>query len=281
MNNLLIYLHLQKTGGQTMRHLLMKLYGEENCFNFGVPRKVAHRYQDLMEKTEAERQQIKCVMGQLAFGIHNAFPQSADYIAFVRHPIERTISHYYYILRNVNHREHIRLKESNMSLEEFLEAFPYTAYYQTRIFLPVVSVAETQEEIRKPLPENGLEAAKANIISSIPIVGLTERYDESLLLWQARFNWKDVQYKSRNIGTNKPKRESLSPTLLSKIEQHVSVDMELYEFVKARFEQNVADAGLDFQKRYQTFQLKKLEKPKPLMRLRSFLKRKLKAMRGN
>lgn len=279
MEQVLIYLHLQKTGGLTFRRLLHKLYRPEECFDFGVQRIIGKRYAELNALSLDERLALRCVMGMLYYGIHESFPQKAQYIAFMRQPVERTISHYYYILRNTKHRYHKLLSESGMSMDQFLEEFPYTAYYQTRVFLPVNDVATSKEESRLPLPPNALATAKANISTHFPLLGLTERYDESLLLLQKHFGWKSVQYTQRNIGTNKPKSETMDKQLLSRIEQHVATDMELYEWAKARFETQVAEAGDEFEEKLRVFQAAKTPKAKPFAALRKIIRRGLKSIR--
>lgn len=242
----LIYLHLQKTGGRTFRHMMHRLYNADDTFSFKSPFDTAECYEVFKTLSETERRRIKLVIGQLTYGLHKELSQDCTYIAFARNPIERTLSHYYYIFRNEEHPDHNYFVEKNLSLEGFLEEYPYTGYYQTRSFIAVDDIGATEDERRKPLPDNGLEDAKRNVDEHFSLVGLTERYDESLLLMKRAFGWEDIRYLRFNTGTNRPKKPVLPKETRQRLEQHLEIDLEFHEHVKKRFEEAIVDYGDDF-----------------------------------
>ncbi len=80
-----------------------------------------------------------------------------------------------------------------------------------------------------------LERAKSNL-AGFAVVGLTERFHESLLLLQRAFGWTLDASPPRNVGQNRPRRSELSGDALKAIERSNYFDAELYRFAAGLFE---------------------------------------------
>jgi hypothetical protein len=76
------------------------------------------------------------------------------------------------------------------------------------------------------------------------IVGLVERFDESLLLMKKRYGWGDVSYRKRKVASDRPGREDLSRALLRKIEERNRLDTDLYEYGQMRLNRELSAADL-------------------------------------
>jgi hypothetical protein len=78
-----------------------------------------------------------------------------------------------------------------------------------------------------------LDIAKENIMKSFSVVGLCERFEESLMLMANAFGWEIPYYENRKVSKVRP---TLEPGVVNMIQEHNRLDMELYEFARKRFE---------------------------------------------
>ena len=86
-----------------------------------------------------------------------------------------------------------------------------------------------------------MEIAKKNIEQHFSVVGLMERFDESLMLLKQHLGWKIPFYQPQNVNKKRPQEEA-DREVIKVIERTNELDLLLYEYVKERFEQQV-EAG--------------------------------------
>ncbi len=84
--------------------------------------------------------------------------------------------------------------------------------------------------------ERALEIAKENLARSFRVVGLCERFQESLLLMMVSFGWEVPFYENRKVAKIRP---SIEPRVIDAIREHNSFDFQLYDFAKELFEENL------------------------------------------
>jgi hypothetical protein len=86
-----------------------------------------------------------------------------------------------------------------------------------------------------------LAQAKRNIEAHFTVTGLTERFDESLILLKRAFGWSNVHYVRANVS---PRKDPVPPGALRAIEEQNALDLELYRWATERFDAAIAaDAG--------------------------------------
>jgi hypothetical protein len=90
-----------------------------------------------------------------------------------------------------------------------------------------------------------LDEAKRNLTDHFAVVGLSERFDESLLLIRRRLGWKRLPvYRRRNVAERKSSTAQLSASALAAIRKHNELDLELYEWASAKFQREWETEGL-------------------------------------
>jgi hypothetical protein len=242
---IVIFIHNLKTGGKTLRGVIPRQYKQNSVYD------MVGKFEKLSELEDLKRldfQTISSIQGHLLFGVHQLVPQSSTYITVLREPIDRIISLYHYILAKPGKGLHKMSGEHLESFEEFLG----------KAELIELDNGQTRR-ISGSYPAFGcctsdmLEAAKRNLREYFTVVGLTERFDESLILMRRRLGWRSVFYKKRNVTRNKPARESLGVDILRTIEKHNALDLELYEYAVGLFEQAIEEEGRDFAEEVQLF----------------------------
>ena len=158
-----------------------------------------------------------------------------------RDPCERMISHYHFgldITRNGKQGLPIEL-----SLTEYLDQITIYSFNCQTAFL---SGLHAEHQIRKKpldrrLYDRGLlERAKRNL-ESHDVIGLTERFDESLLLLRERYGWPvwRTLYRPKNIGKGRQNAPNFSPDQLEAIRANNELDIELYDFACELFEERL------------------------------------------
>lgn len=190
---------------------------------------------------------IKLFKGHMPFGLHKVLPQPCTYVTMLREPIERTLSEY-------NYRRHRRTHPiadrdaKRFSLEEYVARVPYNNP-QTKAIAGVVhpcryhllSVLPSYHIYSGPCTTETLTVAKYNLCRYFSMVGLTERFEETLALAKVCFGWKILCYTSIRRGPERPKQLPISVQARRLITEHNRFDMELYAFGVSLFERALAE----------------------------------------
>ncbi len=81
-----------------------------------------------------------------------------------------------------------------------------------------------------------LEKASDHLSQHFSVVGLSERFEESLALMKLRFGWQLKSYSSFNVTRSRPKKRDLSSTTLDLITERNRFDVSLYQRAETHFE---------------------------------------------
>jgi Sulfotransferase family len=224
-NRPLIFLHIPKTAGTTLRAIVNRQY-PGNSILWGSGFELRELLRTLPEH---RKRAIRVLQGHMPFGLHAYLPDPAQYITMLRDPIDRTISTYYFIKRRPRNRLHKQVVDMNMSLRDFVRSgvAPRASNQQTRA---ISGLRDTDVSIRD------LDLAKRNLAMYFCAVGITEQFDESIVMFKRVLGWHDIQYTRRNVTKDRPCTSELPHSTLKLIEKHNIFDMELYEFAKKKFD---------------------------------------------
>jgi len=161
-------------------------------------------------------------MGHLPYGVHRRFSRPCNYITMMRDPVERIISLYFYLQHAKKPPAHYMVKR--MDLDQFVRSEDYrgnTSNLQTRYFCG----GQTPN----------LEQAKETLHRKFLVVGITERFTESLDILKQKLNWGSFDYQKKNVTRNRPTRYDFSPSTIDKIINLNNLDYELYLEAQQQF----------------------------------------------
>ena len=235
-----IFVHIPKTAGTTLHRIIDQQY----------PRRirlfVRHHYkgvQKLKDLSIAQRAQLHMVRGHIPYGLHRYLPRPAKYFTILREPVERVISYYFFVQREPDHYLYDYANTPGMTIRRYLEDHMslQTDNFQTRLVSGIWTDVGYGECDRATLA-----LAKRNLAERFAVVGLTERFDETLLLLQRAFGWGNVYYRWQNVTQGRPRRQALPPETLDVIAAHNQLDLELYAFAGELFKKEVQDQGPSF-----------------------------------
>lgn len=242
-----IFLHIPKTAGSTLYRILERHYRFSQIYTIWQ----TGTLDEFLTLPDDQKRKIRLLRGHAGYGLHNNLPGRATYFTILRNPTRRTISYYHFIRRTPHHYCHQQIVENGWTLGQFLanKADPMADNAQTRL---LAGMASGQEVPFGHCTEAHLKQAKAHL-QQMAVVGLTERFDETLLLLQATFGWQKLYYVNQNV-TKKPTPPSALPAETTTLLEQVNhLDWELYHFAERLFEAQIKKQQGDWEERLARF----------------------------
>ena len=225
----LVFLHLPKCGGTTLNRIIEWEYNPLRVFSID-PVLFLWSYKKLNRWPAKRLAGMQVFKGHMPFGIHQRLPQSSTYITFLRDPVERVISAYFFARNYRLHPLHRWI--SKLTLEEYVRLSPnhnvQCKYLSGRPFVGDYHAGPCTPEM--------LEMAKQNLTKYFSLVGLTERFEEGLAILKIMFGWEIAKYAKFNVTKSRAKKHSLPASTVEQIAERDKYDVALYEYSVPLFE---------------------------------------------
>jgi hypothetical protein len=205
---MIVSVHIPKTAGSSFKALLEETYGSRLCQRYEqkpLRRRTEGRAVEPLHIVNPE--QCEVLHGHfVADTLRGIDPEACRYAVWLRHPVERVISHYHYWQRHPDPDQPLcrAISEEGMTLEAFaqLEAMRNVQSF----FLG-----------KRPLER-------------FDFVGITERFEESMALFNRTFGTRLETAASVNRNPDQSSyREQIGEALYGKIEAWNSADAAIYE----------------------------------------------------
>lgn len=232
----LIFLHIFKAGGTSLRKVVRQQYPNAKCqvFEGSFPESNAWR-----EQPQEERDACELLIGHQHYGQHEFLSNPVTYMTVLREPVDRILSYYYFVLRYKQHYSYDYGFHENMSISELygLGRFIELDNIQTRLLNP-------QPERQYPfgsIDESMFEVALKNL-RSIQRVGVVERMGDFLDVLRLSEGWSIERTPHENRTSDRPAAEAHDDRTLEIIREHNRWDALLYEEARRLFEKDWADA---------------------------------------
>src|ERR1700730_11295873 len=114
-NESLIFPHIPKTGGSTLYKILKGQYSRAQTLRLEDSQIAAFK-----TLPAAQRGRYRLIEGHLHFGLHRFIPGPSTYITFLRRPVERVRSFYYYARSTPDHYLYPLLATGHLDLKGLL-----------------------------------------------------------------------------------------------------------------------------------------------------------------
>lgn len=234
-----IFLHIGKTAGTTFRTIVNRHFrrSEIHTLPRGHPDDALRppregTLKDFARLPEDRRGEFRLIQGHTIFGLHELIPRTSTYITLLRDPVALVRSQYEYVRRWKTHHLHDTVISGGMSLRDYIESGVSLEMdnSQTR------AIAGDVETPFGRCPPEMLTRAKEHIERHFALVGLTERFDETLILLNRVFGWSRLRYVRSNVAPQR-RRQPLPKATLDAIHEHTGLDSELYRFAQQRFDE--------------------------------------------
>jgi len=238
-----LFLHIPKTAGTTFNSILRLQYGygvhtcPVVCSGDSRP-----GYRSL---SLAQRRGHALVRGHFHYGLHEDIPGPSEYITFMRDPIARVVSYYHYV-RTLNAPGHPTADKARaMGLHDFVTR-RCTHDIENDQVRRIAGTEKADEEVTEEVFRKACENLR-----NFVFCGLTERFDESLLILAERLHWRlpPVYVRSNVIGRT---QTPLPDATRDAIAENNLYDLRLYEQAKQQMGMAVA-ANPHFEKKLRRF----------------------------
>jgi len=252
-----IFLHIPKTAGTTLRVIIDNIYNNDSTYYVYPGNKSYVEIEDFDKLSKKEKKKFQFVCGHLDFGFHKHLPQQCKYITVLRDPVNYTTSLFHHLLQKENARndKHVaafqkRYKDKGLTLQDFITEAMHTDVdnKQTRVLSGErCGFGQVTGEM--------LETAKRNLREHFAAVGFTERFDESVILFQKILGWPTPFYARQNVSKKRSSKADLPQETLEIIRRQNEFDIELYRFAQDLFDEQVEKQGPSFQQDVADFKI--------------------------
>lgn len=238
MNKKVIFLHIPKAAGSTLRSIIRRQYPDHQVHQITTTPTLQESINRFKKLSDKQKKKIHCLMGYGVFGLDNHLNGSTEYVTMFRKPVSRVISNYYFVRRDSGHRLHEQVTKRNLSLRKYVTSGLNKA-------LDNQIVRNVSGQSTNEASEEMLSKAKKNIDNHFGVVGLVEKFDKSIILMKKKFGWRDVSYVKKNVTKERPKKDEINKDVLECIKKRNKLDLKLYNYAEKKFTQALHRVDLD------------------------------------
>lgn len=225
----LLFVHVPKAAGSTVRETLNRTFGARRIFV--ADSDTAAAISEWQALTPSQRRRTRLIVGHMPVLMHNFVEGPFRYFTVLRHPVDRLVSHYYFVRSNRNHYLHEIVHRQRLSLEEYCLSDLTVEFDNDQVRLI--------SGLRSSVPINGinqthLRQAIDNIERMFSVVGVQDDIAGFFEEFERSHHVRMRRGPSRNVTRSRPKLAEVPDEVRQKILARSKWDMALYEYAKAR-----------------------------------------------
>nr|WP_242467555.1 sulfotransferase family 2 domain-containing protein [Thiocapsa imhoffii] len=224
----LLFEHIPKCAGSTISSYLRSCYPECNTFEIdgAQPRKSIESF---LRSSESTRYGYSLIMGHGAHQLISfSHPETIGFTV-LRDPVDRIISHYYFVLKSPRHYLHQEVVSRRMSLIDYATSNlsgELRNNYVTRFI--GVDAAEAERNANESV------TAVIDALRRYAVVGVTDRVSLAIEKLSKIANLpNDYSGERHNVNRGRVARDQIPQETKRLIEEVNFLDMRLYEWVRA------------------------------------------------
>ena len=225
----ILFDHLPKCGGSSLNTYLAAHYPMRKTFSINGlnPNASVEQFKRL---PQARRHGYDLINGHLANALLNCVHPDCLKITMLREPVDRIISHYYYVRRTPTHYLHETVTASGMGLADYAVSGLseelrnwYTAHFSG------LTAVEAEQA-----PEAAVNTALDGVLNHFDLVGFVDAFSSFTDALLVRANLRHA-YRGRkvNLTPGRAGIEEVPETALRAIRQVNQLDIVLYNKIKA------------------------------------------------
>ena len=250
----IIFLHIPKTAGTTVQHIMHNEYRGLKFFTSGNYKQI----ENFKKLSDEEKKKIKVIKGHFPFGVHKNYPGPITYFTFFRDPVKRSISDFNFLYQNKTLAFHEEIMRKQYSLKDMLNG----GYIKNFDNCHVRFLAGANDLEYGKVNEETYALALKNFDTYFETFGISERVDESLIYIKRKLNWSMPFYVNANVSEKSSYRKKFDEETYRLLEHYNKFDIMLYNHACKKFDSIVLAGGVNFKKEVDHFiKLNKLQRP--------------------
>jgi hypothetical protein len=258
---ILLHIHLAKTGGVTLNNIFVRNLAPEEYLRVEMAesRETAlgtWSYENVrvaLSRTPPE--QLRAVWGHYRPDIRLLLPRRCEMMAILRDPVDRIISGFYYRRPGSTDTPPATLRDYAFRRRHYDLGIDnsITRVLSGRPDLDPPDLTATTEN-SQPVEHADFRAASERL-QEFRIVGLTDRFDETLLVLANELRWSlsDMVYTRDNVTEGRPHIDDIDPDVYERIAEWNRYDAELVEQARTQLMMRISTYPADFGRDLATF----------------------------
>ena len=245
----LFFLHIPRTGGTTIDSILISQFAEDQVLKiYKQDEYVKNRFlfkQDLHK--------IKYITGHLLLQNYDPptlYDLQVRAFTFLREPVSRLISEYIFYKTWPDQHIYHYIKEQNLSFRDYLLSDVTMLKYRGKNFMTRCISGKSFTYNKTSL--SALAFAKRQLEKNFFFFGITELFNESIVLLSHKINIKNLFHEQRN-KLNSSLKDKISDEDISLAKELNQSDTALYNFAKQLFLSRIEDLGNSFREKLNKF----------------------------
>lgn len=224
--NIFVFCHVPKAGGTTLANVIKSNYSKNQIITLGNGK--GHiNFKDLKKKGPAFYEDKEIILGgHLNYGIHKVVSKEVQvkYFTFLREPISRIISLYYYIKSNPNHHHYNLIHKDKISLKEYVNS-DITLEIDNWMVRQLGNAKAENRQISNLQYQQCMKILE----NDFALVGIMENFNAELIRLAKILKWKSAPYYLKaNVNKKKPKQDAISEDIIESIKYRNKHDINLY-----------------------------------------------------
>jgi FkbM family methyltransferase len=240
------FIHIPRTGASGVEKMLDTFYAPQEIFSCkGAP--------EFLTNPEL-LQQYWLFRGRFSCNLRKIVKKRLRYLTLLRDPVQRALSHYAAVMNDEGHYLHGRARQLK-NFESYLndpETRPTVANFQLRAIAfdvdPLdVSVVDSSDDhiLERRLDTTPFNLSEQQLLEQAKerlrrfcMVGITERYADSIRLMCELFEWPlPAWIASDKVNASHHKREPIEEFLLEQLQGANQAEIALYAYARTLFEE--------------------------------------------
>jgi len=216
---MIISIHIRKCAGTTFRKSLANYFGERVLFDYGDevgstwPSSLKKRQQSLANAKKNKnptQSNFDVIHGHFYRDKYDFLDPGKRYITFLRDPVSRTLSNYFYLKRNLEREnpDALIVNKLGFSLREYIQ-HPDCRNLQSQYL-------------------------KTNTLAEFEFVGITEEYNSSIDKLNATLGIDLTTSDAENVNDKAAEDYDVTPDIFNLIQKCNPEDLRLYELALNR-----------------------------------------------
>jgi hypothetical protein len=256
--NLLIFNHIPKTAGTSLKQIITEQYRNQHCFlcyggvfgNQTIKDRVDELNKQLLlednqPNTVNDDKKIKAVIGHVGFGLHTLIPQRQfQHLTFLRHPVERVISYYFDLNRQgivgTEAGDQSKYIQKCLETKFLIEADNWQTRYLSGTGWQNIILEGKGKKIEFGQCDSELLMLAKENLKQHYVFGIQDKFIESIELISNKFGWQaSNQIVKLNMAKKHQEYESIAVETIECIKELNWLDIALYDYAKEVFQEQV------------------------------------------